>query len=56
VAKNPDKKPEPRRAGRQIDVADAWITATAILYGSELVTHNAGDFSFLPGLTIITEA
>jgi tRNA(fMet)-specific endonuclease VapC len=45
-----------RRAGRQIDVADAWIAATAMLYNAELVTHNANHFDFLPGLTIITEA
>jgi tRNA(fMet)-specific endonuclease VapC len=45
-----------RRQGRKIETADAWIAATAILYGSELVTHNAADFNYLPGLTIITEA
>ncbi|HKQ76312.1 MAG TPA: hypothetical protein VJ810_21640 [Blastocatellia bacterium] len=36
--------------------AVAWIAATALLYGLELVTHNATDFDNLPGLTIITEA
>jgi tRNA(fMet)-specific endonuclease VapC len=45
-----------QRAGRHIETADAWIAATAILYGAELVTHNAADFNFLPGLQIITEA
>jgi len=45
-----------QRVGRQIDVADAWIAATAMLYNAELVTHNANHFDFLPGLTIITEA
>jgi predicted nucleic acid-binding protein len=44
------------RAGRQIDVADAGIAATALLYSAELVTHNAGHFDFLPGLQLITEA
>lgn len=44
-----------QRAGRRIDVADAWIAATAILYGAELVTHNARHFDFLPALTVITE-
>src|SRR5687767_2855832 len=29
-----------RRQGRKIETADVWIAATAILYGSELVTHN----------------
>jgi tRNA(fMet)-specific endonuclease VapC len=45
-----------QRAGRHIETADAWIAATALLYNAELVTHNAGDFNFLPGLKIITEA
>jgi tRNA(fMet)-specific endonuclease VapC len=45
-----------QRAGRQIEHADVWIAATALLYGAELVTHNAPDFNFLPGLQIITEA
>jgi tRNA(fMet)-specific endonuclease VapC len=45
-----------QRAGRQIDVADAWIAATAMLYNAELVTHNADHFDFLPGLQIVTEA
>lgn len=45
-----------KRAGRQIETADAWIAATALLYGLELVTHNASDFDYLPELTIITEA
>jgi predicted nucleic acid-binding protein len=45
-----------RRAGRKIETADAWIAATALLYDSELVTHNAADFNFLPGLKIITES
>jgi tRNA(fMet)-specific endonuclease VapC len=44
-----------RRTGRKIETADAWIAATAILYDAELVTHNAADFNFLPGLQIITE-
>ena len=45
-----------QRSGRHIETADAWIAATALLYGAELVTHNAADFDFLPGLQIITEA
>jgi len=45
-----------KRAGRVIHPNDAWIAATALLYGVELVTHNASDFDSLPGLTIITEA
>jgi tRNA(fMet)-specific endonuclease VapC len=45
-----------RRVGRVIRPNDAWIAATALLYGAELVTHNASDFDFLPGLQVITEA
>ncbi len=45
-----------QRAGPHIETADAWIAATALLYNAELVTHNAGDFDFLSGLRIITEA
>jgi predicted nucleic acid-binding protein len=45
-----------QRAGRHIETADAWIAATALLYNAGLVTHNAGDFDFLSGIQIITEA
>jgi predicted nucleic acid-binding protein len=44
-----------KRAGQQIEVADAWIAATALLYGAPLLTHNAGDFEHIPGLDVITE-
>jgi predicted nucleic acid-binding protein len=47
------------RAARQsqpISVADAWIAATALAHGIELVTHNPSDFAGIPGLTVITEA
>src|SRR5262249_6477494 len=39
-----------KRAGRQIETADAWIAATALIYSLELVMHNASDFDYLPGL------
>src|SRR5437879_3858332 len=29
-----------RQNGRRIEVADAWIAATALLYGVPLITHN----------------
>lgn len=45
-----------RRLGRPIEVADAWIAATALLYDVPLVTHNPGHFAHAPGLTILTEA
>jgi tRNA(fMet)-specific endonuclease VapC len=44
------------RAGHYIDTADAWIAATALLYGAELVTNNPDDFDHVPGLTVVTEA
>jgi predicted nucleic acid-binding protein len=31
-------------AGRRIECADAWIAATAALYGAPLVTHNGSDY------------
>jgi len=45
-----------RRAGRRLDTADAWIAATAVLYDSPLITHNASDYLGVPGLKLITEA
>ena len=45
-----------RRAGRRLETADAWIAATAVLYGAPLITHNASDYSGVPGLKVITEA
>ncbi|HKQ76716.1 MAG TPA: type II toxin-antitoxin system VapC family toxin [Blastocatellia bacterium] len=44
------------RAGRHIEVSDAWVAATALLYDMPLVTHNPADFEHLSGLTVITEA
>ncbi len=44
------------RKARPIGVADAWIAATALAHGVELVTHNPSDFQSIPGLTVITEA
>jgi tRNA(fMet)-specific endonuclease VapC len=45
-----------RRAGRPIQPSDAWIAATALLYGVPLITHNPGDYAGVSGLTLITEA
>jgi tRNA(fMet)-specific endonuclease VapC len=45
-----------KKKGRPIDVADAWIAATALRYGIPLVTHNRADFQFFDGLTIISAA
>jgi predicted nucleic acid-binding protein len=44
------------RRHKPIAVADAWIAATALVHGYELVTHNAGDFHGIRGLSVITEA
>jgi tRNA(fMet)-specific endonuclease VapC len=49
---------EVRAARRTQPIAtdDAWIAATALANGVELVTHNPADFAHVPGLTVITEA
>jgi predicted nucleic acid-binding protein len=43
------------RRGQPIGVADAWIAATALAHGLELVTHNPADFQGVPGLSLISE-
>lgn len=43
------------RRHRPISENDAWIAATAIAYDCALVTHNARDFTDVPGLAVITE-
>ncbi len=47
---------EARRNGNEIEVDDAWIAATALLYDIPLDTHNRGDFKGVPGLTVISES
>jgi predicted nucleic acid-binding protein len=47
---------EARRAGRPIQCADAWIAATALLYGVPLVTHNPNDYAGVSSLALISEA
>ena len=42
-----------RSVGRRIEVADAWIAATALLYDSRLVTKNGGDYLGVAGLKIV---
>jgi predicted nucleic acid-binding protein len=44
------------RRGRRIDCADAWIAATALLYGVPLVTHNRPHYAGVPGLALISHA
>ena len=36
-----------RSVGRRLEAGDAWIAATAVLYGLPLITHDA-DFRDLP--------
>ena len=43
-----------QRRGRRIECADAWIAATALLYGLPLATHNRSDYLGVPGLKIIS--
>ena len=43
-----------RMNGRRIDTADAWIAATALLYGAGLVTHNPKDYRGVPNLKILS--
>jgi tRNA(fMet)-specific endonuclease VapC len=41
--------------GRRIEVADAWIAATALLYDVPLVTHNSNDYAGVPGLKLVSQ-
>lgn len=45
-----------RRNGRRLETADAWIAATAVLYGAPLLTHNVRDYLGVPQVRIISEA
>lgn len=42
--------------GCRVECADAWIAATALLYGVPLVTHNSGDYLGVPGLNVISHS
>ena len=43
-----------RANGRRIEVADAWIAATALLYDADLVTHNPKDYVGVPNLMVLS--
>jgi predicted nucleic acid-binding protein len=45
-----------KQAGRPIDIADAWIAATALELNVPLVTHNPNDFVGVAGLQVLTVA
>jgi tRNA(fMet)-specific endonuclease VapC len=42
--------------GTPIDVDDAWIAATALLYDLPLVTHNRKHYEVIPGLEVVSES
>lgn len=44
---------ERRRAGRPIELADAWIAATALWHQAPLATHDR-DFEGIAGLELVT--
>lgn len=44
---------EVSKTGRVLQVADAWIAATAMQLGLPLATHNARDFSCIPNLELL---
>ena len=41
-------------AGRPVDVADAWIAATALYLDIPLVTHNRRHFDHIEGLELVS--
>ena len=43
-----------RSVGRRIEVADAWIAATALLYDAELLTNNPTDYFGVPSLITVS--
>jgi tRNA(fMet)-specific endonuclease VapC len=45
-----------RANGRRIESTDAWIAATALLYGAVLVTHNPKDYRGVPNLKVLSYA
>jgi predicted nucleic acid-binding protein len=42
-----------RSLGRRIEVADAWVAATALLYDAPLVTNNPGDYVGAAGIKFL---
>jgi predicted nucleic acid-binding protein len=42
-----------RFIGRRIEVADAWIAATALLYDAPLVTNNPSDYLGVPAIQLL---
>jgi predicted nucleic acid-binding protein len=42
-----------RCLGRRIEVADAWVAATTLLYDATLVTNNPGDYVGVAGIKLL---
>ncbi len=45
-----------RSIGRRIEVADAWIAATALLYEAPLVTNNPRDYMGVAAISLLPNA
>jgi predicted nucleic acid-binding protein len=45
-----------RANGRRMEAADAWIAATALLYGATLLTHNPKDYLGVPNLLVLSRS
>jgi predicted nucleic acid-binding protein len=44
-----------RSLGRRIEVADAWVAATTLLYDATLVTNNPGDYAGAAGIKLLPD-
>jgi tRNA(fMet)-specific endonuclease VapC len=42
-----------RSLGWRIEVADAWVAATALLYDAPLLTNNPGDYVGVAGIRLL---
>jgi predicted nucleic acid-binding protein len=45
-----------KRNGKPIAAADAWVAATALHLGVQLIAHNRNHFIGVDGLTVISES
>ena len=43
-----------RSLGRRIEVADAWVASTALLYDAPFVTNNPGDYAGVTGIKLLS--
>lgn len=42
-----------RSQGRRLEVADAWIAATALVYDAPLITNNPTDYGGVAGIRFL---